>query len=331
VPTILDCLGVTAPEAIKGHTQSTFDGVSMRYSFDDPSAPSARPTQFYSMLGSRAIWHDGWKAVTTHPTLSGWSHFNEDTWELYHTDVDRSELHDLAAEHPGRAREMVNLWFAEAGANGAFPLDDRSPLEILLTPRPQLASPRDRYIYYPDVADVPEVQAVNIRNRSYTIGAQVDIPAPGAEGVLFAHGARFGGHALYAKNNRLHYVYSFVGMFEQNVVATEDLPTGEDLILSASFDKDGEDPPGVATGVLSLYYGDRKVGEARIKTQPGNFELAGEGLCVGRDSGAAVTDGYPGERPYRFTGGTIKRVAIDVSGRPYIDLEREAVAMLARE
>jgi len=149
--------------------------------------------------------------------------------------------------------------------------------------------------------------------------------------VLFAHGARFGGHALYVKDNRLHYVYNFVGMIEQKVDATEDLPTGEDLILSASFDKDGEDPPGVSTGVLSLYHGDRKVGEGRIKNQPGYFELAGEGLCIGRDSGAAVTDDYPGERPYRFSGGTIKRAAIDVSGQPYLDLERQAEAMLARE
>jgi arylsulfatase len=331
VPTILDCLGVTAPEAIKGYTQSRFDGVSMRYSFEDPSAPSARPTQFYSMLGSRAIWHDGWKAVTTHPTISGWSHFNEDTWELYHTDTDRSELHDLAAEHPDKVREMVNLWFAEAGANGAFPLDDRTPLEVLNTPRPQLTSPRDRYTYYPDAADVPETQAVNVHNRSYNIGALVDIPAPGAQGVLFAHGSWFGGHALYVKDNRLHYVYNFVGITEQKVVATEDLPTGENLLLSASFDKDAEDPPGVSTGILSLYYGDRKVGDGRIKNQPGYFELAGEGLCIGRDGGAAVTDDYPGTRPYRFTGGIIKRVAVDVSGEPYLDLEREAAAMLARE
>jgi arylsulfatase len=191
------------------------------------------------MLGSRGIWHEGWKAITTHPTISGWGNFNDDVWELYHTDVDRAEVHNLADEQPEKLREMVNLWFAEAGANGAFPLDDRSALEILLTPRPQLSSPRDRYVYYPDVADVPEAQSVNVRNRSFTIGALVDIPAPGAEGVLFAHGARFGGHALYVKDNRLHYVNSFVGMFEQKVDATEDLPTGEDLILSASFEKDG--------------------------------------------------------------------------------------------
>ena len=149
VPTILDTLGVEAPRVIKGHVQSRFDGVSMRYSVEMESAPSARRTQFYSMLGSRGIWHDGWKAVTTHPTLSGWGHFNDDTWELYHTDTDRAELRDLAAEHPGKLRELVNLWFAEAGENLAFPLDDRSALEIIITPRPQLATARERYATSP--------------------------------------------------------------------------------------------------------------------------------------------------------------------------------------
>jgi arylsulfatase A-like enzyme len=331
VPTILDALGVDPPEVIGGHVQSDFDGLSMRYSFDAGSIPSARTTQFYSMLGSRAIWHAGWKAVTTHPTISGWGNFGKDTWELYHTDVDRSELRDRAAEEPERLQEMINLWYAEAGANNAFPLDDRSALEIMLTPRPVLSPPHNRYVYYAGVAEVPESQAVNVRNRSYSIGALVDIPEPGAEGVLFAHGSRFGGHSLYVKENRLHYVYNFVGMLEQVVVGTEDVPTGENLILSASFDKDGEDPPGVATGMLSLYHGDQKVGEQRIKTQPGKFMIAGEGLCVGRDSGEPVTADYAGAHPHAFTGGTINRVAVDVSGEPYVDLEREAAAMMARE
>jgi hypothetical protein len=126
-------------------------------------------------------------------------------------------------------------------------------------------------------------------------------------------------------------VNSFVGMFEQKVDATADLPTGTDLILSASFEKDGEDPPHVATGILSLYHGETKVGEGRIKTQPGGYMIAGEGLAIGRDVGDPVTEDYPGERPYHFTGGTIKRVAIDVSGEPYVDLEREAAGMLMRE
>ena len=134
VPTILDALGVDVPETIKGHTQSRLDGVSMRSNLDDGAASSARRTQFYSMLGSRSIWHEGWKAVTTHPTIAGWSHFNDDVWELYHTDVDRSELNNLADEQPDKVRELVNIWFSEAGANGAFPLDDRSPVEILTTP-----------------------------------------------------------------------------------------------------------------------------------------------------------------------------------------------------
>ncbi len=331
VPTVLDVLGVEAPGAIKGHVQSPFDGVSMRSSFDDAKAPSTRTTQFYSMLGSRAIWHDGWKAVTNHPTVAGWSHFNDDEWELYHVDVDRAELNNLAAEQPEKVRELQNLWFAEAGANGAFPLDDRGPLEILLTPRPVLSPPRDRYVYFPDTAEVPEAQSVNVRNRSFAIGALVDIPAAGAEGVLFAHGSLFGGHALYVKDNRLHYVYNFVGMFEQKVVATKDLPTGENLILSASFEKAGEDPPGVANGTLSLWHGDTKVGEAQIKTQPGKFMIAGEGLCVGRDGGSGVTADYPGTEPFRFTGGTIRRVVVDVSGEPYVDMEHEAERLLRHE
>ena len=302
----------------------------MRYSLDDPTAPTARRTQFFSMLGSRGIWHDGWKAVTNHPTVSGWSNFNDDEWELYHVEVDRSELHNLAAEHPDKVREMVNLWYAEAGANGAFPLDDRAPLEIMLTPpsscrRPGTATSTSRT---PPTSPSPK-RSTSATGR--TRSALVDIPSPGSHGVLFAHGSLFGGHALYVKDDRLHYVYNFAGMTEQRIVGGTDVPTGENLILSASFDKDGEDPPGISTGILSLWHGETKVGEARIKTQPGKFMLAGEGLCVGRDSGAGVTADYPGQQPWRFTGATIKRVAIDVSGEPYINLEREAVALLMRE
>ena len=132
--------------------------------------------------------------------------------------------------------------------------------------------------------------------------ALVDIPAPGAEGVLFAHGSRFGRHALYVKDNRLYHAYNFVGIFEQKIDGTEDVPAGENLILSASFDKDGEDPPGVSTGLLSLYQGEKKVGERRTKTQPGLFSIAGEGLCVGRDSGEHVTSDYPSGNVMPTTG-----------------------------
>jgi arylsulfatase len=122
-----------------------------------------------------------------------------------------------------------------------------------------------------------------------------------------------------------------VAFSREKIVADRDLPTGAKLILSAAFEKDGEDPPQVAVGTLSLYHGDEKVGEGRIRTQPGKYSLAGEGLCVGRDSSDPVTGDYPGAAPWTFTGGTIDRVAIDVSGEPFVDLEREAVAMMSRE
>ncbi|HEX7309855.1 MAG TPA: arylsulfatase [Gaiellaceae bacterium] len=330
VPTLLDLLGVEAPETIKGHTQSTFDGRSLRATIDNANAPSPRTTQFYAMLGSRSIWHEGWKAVTNHPAIAGWGNYNDDEWELYHADVDRCEVHNLAAEQPEKVRELVNLWFAEAGANQAFPLDDRSALEILNTPRPQLSAARTRYVYFPNTAPVPEWQGVIVRGRSFAIGAVVDIPKPGAEGVLFAQGSRFGGHAFYVKDNRLHYVNNFLGSVEQVVVATEDVPTGEKLLLSASFEKEDQEPDHTS-GTLSLYHGEQKVGEAQIKTQLGAFAIAGSAIYIGRHEGEPLTADFPGDPPHTFTGGTIDRVGIDVSGEAYIDLEREAALMLMRE
>ena len=304
VPTVLDVLGVEPPDVDQGSrpelastasacaTASTTRGCRRR-----------RPTQFYAMLGSRAIWHDGWKAVTNHPTVAGWSNFNDDEWELYHTEVDRSELHNLAAEMPEKVRELQNLWFAEAGANGAFPLDDRSALEILLTPRPVLSPARNRYVYFPDTAEVPESQAVNVRNRSFGIGALVDIPAPGAEGVLFAHGSAFGGHALYVKDEQapLRLQLRRHGASSSSWRARTS-PTGEKLILAASFDKDAEDPPGVANGTLSLWHDDKKVGEGRIKTQPGKFMIAGRGALHRARRRLRGDDRLPGDRAVALHG-----------------------------
>jgi len=256
--------------------------------------------------------------------------FNVEEWELYNTQVDRSEVNDLAAEQPEKLRELVNIWFSEAGANGAFPLDDRSPVEIMTTPRPQLTAPQSRYVYYPDTASVPEWPSPKIQGRSFVIGAVVDIPEPGAKGVLFAQGSRFGGHALYVKDNRLRYVNNFLGSDEQTVVGSQDIPTGENLILSASFEKESQEPDRTA-GTLTLYHGGDKVGEGPLNTQLGAFAIAGSGLFVGRQEGDVITDDYPGEAPHRFTGGTISRLAIDVSGEAYVDLEREAALMLRRE
>jgi hypothetical protein len=267
--------------------------------------------------------------VSVHPTIAGWGRFEEDRWELYDTQDDPTECRDLAAEHPTKVQEMVNLWFEAAGRYNGLPLVDRTPVEVLADPtRPQVAPPRDRYVYYPGAAEVPESAAVNIRNRSYTIAVEVDIESADASGVLFSHGARFGGHALYVADRRLTYVYNFVGSREQVIESTREVPTGR-VILGASFVREGDTMP--ATGTLSLFIGDETVGEGRIMTQPGNFSLVGEGLNVGRDPGEPVTGAYPGTSPYAFTGGSIRHAIVDISGEHFVDLEMEALAMMKRE
>jgi arylsulfatase A-like enzyme len=329
VPTMYDLLGIELPETVKGYPQIPLEGVSFRSTFESDDVPTPKETGFFSMLGSRAIWHKGWKAVSVHPTIAGWGHFEEDRWELYNTDDDPTESHDLATEHPTKVQELINLWFHCAGQYNGLPLLDKTAVEVLADPtRPQVAPPRDRYVYYPDAAEVPEAAAVNIRNRSYSIAVEVAIESEDPSGVLVSHGARFGGHALYVKDRKLKYVYNFVGDKEQVIESTKDIGPGK-VILGASFVREGDSMP--TTGTLSLFIDDEKVGEGEIITQPGNFSLVGEGLNVGKDPGEPVTDDYSGTNPYAFTGGTIKEAVVDVSGEHYVDVEMEALAMMKRE
>jgi arylsulfatase len=329
VPTMYDLIGVELPDVVKGFPQIPLEGVSFRSTFESADAPTPKESGFFSMLGSRAVWHKGWKAVSVHPTIAGWGNFDKDRWELFNTVDDPTESNDLAAAQPQKLQEMINHWFHLAGMYNGLPLVDLTAVEVLAdSTRPQVAPPRDRYVYYPGTAEIPESAAVNIRNRSYTIAVDVDIQTADAQGVLFSHGARFGGHALYVKDRKLKYAYSFVGVHEQIVDSSAEVPTGE-VILSARFDREGDGMP--ATGTLSLYINDEKVGEGQIMTQPGNFSLVGEGLNVGKDPGEPVTDDYPGVRPYAFTGGVIRHAIVDVSGEPFVDVEREAAMMMARE
>jgi arylsulfatase A-like enzyme len=329
VPTIYDCLGVEMPEVYRGATQIPLEGESFKATFHDEKAPG-RQTQFYSMLSTRGIYHQGWKAASVTPaTPDGWGEFATQRWELFDTETDPSECHDLAEKHPDKLAELVALWWSEAGKYNALPLESRSALDILNTERPQLSKPRDQYVYYPDCAEVPESAAVNVRNRSYGIAADVTIDTTEAGGVLFAHGCRFGGHALYIKDGKLKYDYNYVGMEDQYVESTKPIPTG-DVRLSASFEKDDSDTM-PTTGTLSLYFNREKVGEGNIKTQPGKFALAGEGLNIGRDGGEPVTSDYPGDAPWAFIGGTLHKVIVNVSGEAFVDREKEVAAAFARD
>ena len=301
VPTILDTLGVEAPDTIKGHVQSRFDGVSMRYSVDRP----------VGAVGPQdAVLFDARLARDLARRLEGRHHASRPS-----AAGATSTTTPGSCTTPTRTAPSCMTWPPSTRRRFGSWSTCGSPRPAKTAPSRLMTGPPIEIIYHAAAADgrgaatatsisptrprCPRQQAVNIRNRSYSIGALVDIPAPGAEGVLFAQGSRFGGHALYVKDNRLHYVNNFVGMIEQKIDSTQDVPTGQNLILSASFDKDGEDPPAVSTGILSLYHGDKKVGEGRIKTQPGHVQLAGEGLCVGRDSGEPVTSDYPSGSPHR--------------------------------
>ncbi|PKL63239.1 MAG: arylsulfatase [Methanomicrobiales archaeon HGW-Methanomicrobiales-2] len=328
VPTLYDLLGIELPKVLKGYTQSPIEGESFKASFDDPGAPG-RETQFYAMLGQRAIYHQGWLANTVHPPLSGWGNYAHDIWELYDLKEDRAQMQNLADEKKDVLELLKGLWFYYAGIYQGMPIDDRNPLEIFATPRPQPSSPRTRYIYYPGTAEVPESVAVNIRGRSYTIAAGAVIDGPEAQGVLFAQGGVGGGHSLYIADGRLHYVYNWLGDAIQKISSSSTVPAGRH-VFTAEFARDGEDTETKsAIGTLTLYIDMKKVGEGRVRTQPGSFSLTGDGLCVGRDSGSPASPDY--SAPFAFTGGIIDRVVIDVSGEHYVDHEKEVAAWIMRD
>ncbi|WP_114757624.1 arylsulfatase [Flavobacterium sp. AG291] len=326
VPTILDICGLKMPTEFNGVGQYPLSGVSMRYSFDaQPNTPTQKHVQYYAMLGSRAIWKDGWKAVALHAPLTGKGNFDKDEWELYHVDVDRSESKNLAKQNPDKLKELIAAWMDEADKNLVLPLDDRSAIEVLGTERPSQEKPRTRYIYYPNTAPVPEGVAANVRGRSYKIVADVDIKN-NASGVLFAHGSRFGGHSLFIKDNKLHYVYNFLGIRpEQAFVSSTTLTPGKHA-LGFEFVRESTGEHGEQIGKGYLYIDGKKVAEGPMRTQPGKFTLSGDGLCVGFDSGDAVSSQYTS--PGTFKGGSIQGVGIDVSKESYEDLNKEAMRLM---
>jgi arylsulfatase len=330
VPTILEICGLEMPKVYRGVEQYPLSGVSMRYTFDaKPDAPTQKKRQYYAMMGTRGMWEDGWKAAALHsPCPSDQGHFDQDRWELYHVDVDRSESRDLAKEHPEKLQALIKAWFEEAEKNLVLPLDDRTAVEVLTSPRPTEEAPRERYIYYPGTSPVPEASAVNVRGRSYKILADVEITDPSCSGVIFAHGSRFGGHALFIADKKLQYVYNFLGFKPEQTFVSPELKPGK-YTLGMEFLRESAGPNGESVGRTKLYVDDKVVAEGPMRAQVGKFTLSGDGLCIGYDSGDAVSAGY--KTPGRFTGGTILGVGVTVEKAQYLDLEKEAAGAFARD
>jgi arylsulfatase A-like enzyme len=330
-PTVYDLIGITPPETVKGIAQKPLDGVSFKAALADPGADTGKETQFYTMLGTRGIWDNGWFADTIHAaTPAGWGHFEKDRWELFHIEADRSQCHDLAADQPDKLEQMKALWFAEAAKYNGLPLADLNILETMTRWRPYLVGERTTFTYYPDTAEIGIGAAVDLRGQSFSVLADVTVDTTGAEGVLFKQGGAHGGHVLFIQDGRLHYVYNFMGEEEQKVSSSGPIPLGKH-IFGVRYARTGtvqnsHTPLGDAT----LYIDDEAVGSLpNVKAHPGTFGLAGASLSIGRNSGSGVSSAY--KAPFAFTGGTIAQVVVDVSDEPYESLEKELATAFAKD
>jgi arylsulfatase A-like enzyme len=330
-PTIYDLLGITPPDEVGGIAQKPLDGVSFKAALADSSADTGKDTQFYAMLGTRGIWHDGWFANTVHAASpAGWSHFDDDRWELFHIEADRSQCHDLAAERPEKLEELKALWFSEAAKYNGLPLADLNLLETLTRWRPYLSAGRKTFTYYPGTAEVGIGAAVEIRGQSFSILAELTVDSAGAQGVLFKQGAGHGGHVLFVQGARLQYIYNFMGEDEQRVSAPDPIPLG-DHVFGVRYEKTGTvEGSHTPLGDVSLHIdGDTVATLSGVRAHPGTFGLAGGGIAVGRNSGQAVSSAYAA--PYAFTGGTIEKVVVDISGTPYRDAARELAQAFSKD
>jgi arylsulfatase len=328
VPTILEAIGVEPPSQIGGYVQAPIEGVSMFYSFNDANAPTTKQLQYFEMLGNRGIWSKGWKAVTFHgrqpwENRAKWS-FDEDKWELYNAEDDFSEYNDLADRHPNKLRQLVEMWWAEAGKYNVLPLDDR--LQERLAGRAITEKERTSYAFYPGTVRIPESIAPHVKNRSHSITAEVEIPVKGAEGPICAIGGVGSGWSLYLKDRRLVYCYNCVGE-HYYIRSTKEVPSGKKTKLHFEFEKTGQQKFG-AGGIGRLYIYNDKVGEGQIPRTVKFIYSADESFDIGRDTGSPVTDEY--KAGSQFTG-TIKRVVVDLVGERHVDLEAETRVAMKRQ
>lgn len=301
VPTIYEALGVTPPDVHRGFEQMPITGTSMLPTFADADAPDAKTVQYFEMMGHRAIYADGWKAVTRH--IAGVP-FDDDTWELYHVAEDRSECHDLAVEQPDKLAEMVDLWWQEAEEHGVLPLDDRTIELFGARFRDRSPHPEDRrYTYRPPVSPMPAQVGASIGGRSWDLDAVVDRPA-GAGGVLYATGTGNSGVSVFVQDDHLVLDYNCFG--DHLVVeSSRPVPVGG-TVVGVRFRREGNG------GHATLVVAGEECGTLEI---PFVMRIISSlGPSVGYDHGSPVSDRYTGPFPFE---GRLERVDIQlVSERP---------------
>jgi arylsulfatase len=305
VPTILEASGISAPDTVDGIKQAPIEGVSMAYTFDsaNANAPSKRETQYFEMFGNRALYHNGWIAVTPPPQppwLMGTAALpplNEYKWELYNIADDYSENNDLAAQNPDKLKELQGLFMDEAKKYQVLPLDN-AILARVLAPRPSAVAGRTEFTYSGEVSGLPTSNAPNLVGKSFSISADVEIPPNGAEGMLNTLGGRFGGYGLYLVKGKPVFTYNFLGLERFKWAGPQALTPGKHTI-AFNFKYDG---PGMAkggTGVMTVD-GKEVANKAIPHTVPALFTID-ETFDVGVDTTTSVDD-KDYQPPFRFTG-----------------------------
>jgi len=311
-PTILEAVGIQSPSMLNGVPQKPVEGVSMVYTFDDPKASSRHRTQYFEMFGNRAIYNDGWVAAST-PPIPPWvmggqaPNVNDYKWELYNVENDFSEANDLAAKEPKKLRELQDLFVAEAAKYNVLPLDNSKVERADVSIRPSLSRGRTEFTYYPGMIRIPEGAAPDLKNKSYRIIADVEIPEGGAEGVLMTQGGRFNGLGLYLLQARPIFHYNLVGVDRTTVAAKDPLTPGNHTI-TVDFKYDGG---GIGKGgLVTLIVDGKEVANAKLmRTIPFRVS-ADETLDIREDTGTPVSEDY--HVPFKFTG-TINKVVVDLS------------------
>ena len=321
VPTLLELAGLPEPYSVDGVAQKPIEGTSMAYSFNDANAADRHTTQYFEMFGNRGIYHHGWTAVAMHrvPWAVGAAAppLDQDKWELYDTNSDWTQARDLAAENPGKLSELQDQFLIEAAKYDVFPIDDRlgERFNPALAGRPDLMGDRTSMTVYRGMS-LMENAVLNVKNRSHTLTADIEVPDDGATGVIVVQGGRFAGWSFYVDNGRLSYCHNLVNIERHYVRSGEVLTPGRHTV-SYHFAYDGEGVGKGGTGTLRI--DDRVVGEGRIERTVPMIFSADETLDVGSDSASPVTDDYPDQN--NGFNGIIHSVRIDLGDDDHRHLE----------
>ena len=311
--TVLEVIGIPEPTIVNGVLQSPYEGTSMVYSFNDANAPEQHDVQYFEMFGNRGIYYKGWTAVTKHRTpwvMVGQKMvpFDEDIWELYDGNKDWSQAHDLSKEMPEKLFELQRQFLIEAAKYNVLPLDDRQTERIDPTTagRPALIQ-GDSQMFFAGMGRLSENSVINIKNKSFSITAEIEVKDRPANGVIIAQGGRFGGCSVYAKEGKLKFIYNLLGIHEFFTEATSAIPQGKHQVrMEFAYDGGGLGKGGNVT----LYYDGQSMGTGRVETTQAMIFSADETTDIGYESGTPVSLDYTNESS-KFTG-KIHWVQLDV-------------------